>query len=124
MRFKVSDEAIGRLHQPELKDREFDGPAVERGILLGFTNGERRWARKEVLRVEQSETISFEDEYLLYFFLAIRRSDPTLLPPKRWADIAGTDFEVIPHAYVGELAGCRACGEPVRSTVHDVPEDL
>ncbi len=123
MRFTVSDDAIERLGLPELKGKTFEGPRVDRGMVAGFTNGELRWAKKNVLRIDLMQDVDLTAVRPLYFFLAIHRTDPRLLSEKRWDDLADIDFVVEPHEYAGDLAECQECMEPVRSTVHDIPED-
>lgn len=124
MRFTVSGEAIERLKlSPELKERVFEGPRVDRGQLAGFTTGELRWAKRELLRIDQIQELDLAEVRPLYFFLAIRRADPRVLPERLFADLADLDFEVVPHPYLGDLAQCKECTEPVRSDVHDVPDE-
>ncbi len=122
MRFTVSDEAIERLGLTELKGTTFEGPRVDRGLLAGYTNGEIRWAKKAVLRIDLMQEVDLTALRPLYFFLAIRRADQRLLPEKRWDDLADLDFVVEPHEYAGELADCQECMEGVRSAVHEVPD--
>jgi hypothetical protein len=123
VRFTVSDEAIERLGLPELKGKEFEGPRVDRGIIGGFTIGEIRWAKKSLLRIDLIQEVDAAEIRPLYFALAIRRTDPRLLPEKRFSELMDTDFVVAPHEYVGELRECGECLEPVRSPVHEVSED-
>lgn len=124
MRFTVSGEAIERLKlSTELKERVFEGPRVDRGQIAGYTTGELRWAKRELLRIDQMQDVDHAEIRPLYFFLAIRRADPRALPERTFSDLADLDFVVVPHPYLGELAECKECGEPVRSEVHEVPED-
>lgn len=121
MQFTVTDEAIKRLGLPELQGRKFECPKLVQS-LAAFTNAERRWAKKTLLKIDLMQDVDAFDALALFYFLALRRTDASLLPAERWPDLAPTDFELVPHEYVGELSGCGDCGEPVRSTVHDVPE--
>ncbi len=121
MRFTVTDEAAGRLGLPELKGRVFDAPKLSQS-LAAYTNAERRWAKKTLLKIDLLQDVDVFDALALFYFLALRRVDVSLLPPERWLDLAPTDFELEPHEYDGELAQCGICGEAVRSPVHNVPE--
>lgn len=123
MRFTLSDDAISRLRlDPDLKGAEFEGPKIDRGFLSLYTTAEKRWARKVFFKGENLEDVSEDELEPLYFFLAVRRANPALLPEKLFVELAPADFEIVPHEYLGELAVCSTCGMPFRATVHDVPE--
>lgn len=122
MQFTFADDAIERLGLPELKERVFDSPRVDKGYLAGFTVGELRWGRRNVAKVDLTQEMDGVEAVVLHYFLAIRRQDPSLLPASRFTDLVPADFEIVPHAHVGERAACQDCGEPVRALVHDAPE--
>lgn len=122
MRFTVSDEAIKRLGLPEMQGRTFDAPKLTVG-LGAFTHGERRWAKKTVLEIDLIQDVDALDAVTLFYFLAVRRADPRLLPKERWPELTPADFEIVPHTYAGERSECGECGDRVRAVVHDVPED-
>lgn len=121
MRFTMTDDAIKRIGLPELQDRKFDAPKLTVG-LAGFTHAERRWAKKTVLEIDLIQDVDVLDALTLFYFLAIRRADPKLLPKERWPELTPDDFEIDPHEYLGDLPECQECGGRVRSVVHNVPE--
>ncbi len=129
MRFTMRPEAIERLGlSPELKGREFAGPAMEDGVLAGFTVGENRWGRK-LVGAKTSQDMDPLDVRVMYYFLAVRRDlqasgdDVKLLPPDVFDRLSPGDFEVLPHLAAGdEDEGCIECGRSFRSPVHLAPE--
>jgi hypothetical protein len=119
VRFAIRSTAIDRLDlSQDLKEREFEGPSLEDGLLGGFTAGEARWARKAVGIASTAEMDQLEVQ-LMYFFLAIRREDTTALPAKKFFDLANSDFEIVVHVPVGDpVEGCIQCGRAFEAKVH------
>lgn len=103
--------------------KEFEGPRVDRGLIVGYAVGELRWAKKE-LKVARIEDLDAIEARILYYVLAIRRHDHTLLPISRFEKLTVLDFDVASHAFVLDDDGdCRECLQPRESSVHVAEPD-
>jgi hypothetical protein len=124
MRFTLRPEAIERLDlSPDLKEREFEGPSLEVGILGGFTFGECQWACKQI-NVPGTDSMDQVGVQLLYYFLSIRRGDPQAIPAKRFRDLMNIDFEIVRHTPEGDpLEGCIQCGRAWEASLHQTPDE-
>lgn len=139
MRFTVTTEGAERLglnvdkvcYQPGPADpdgvrklREYDGPSLREGLLAGFPRGVLGWAKK-ALKVQRVEHLDMFEQRLLYYVIAMRNTDHTLLPIDRFDDLAMTDFELVRHVvpFRDRDGDCGECSSPVDSPIHLDPLD-
>jgi hypothetical protein len=131
MRFTMTPDGVERLAagdpavvlDPKRVCREFYGPPVREGLLGGFTRGELGWAKKQ-LKVTRTDAIDVTDARLLYYILAMRHADHTLLSISHFDALALTDFELVQHVPPGldRDGDCAECSMPLDHPVHLEPE--
>lgn len=126
MRFTITDEAIDRHGLNDIcRGREFSGPSIREGLLGGWPRGVIGWVKRE-LKVSRSEEIDVGDARLVYYLLAIKTEDATLLPFRRINDLALTDFDITRHEVTmfDQDGDCGECSQPVEALVHRMPVGL
>lgn len=104
--------------------REFSGPSLREGLLAGVPRGILGWAKK-ALKVQRTEQLDMFEQRLLYYVIAMRGADHTLLPIERFDDLALTDFELVQHVvpFKDRDGDCGECSSPLDSPIHLDPID-
>jgi hypothetical protein len=125
MKFTIHPEAIERLGlDPVAAGREFDGYTNREGLLGGVPRGILKWVKRE-LKVDRIEQLDAADGRLVYYLIAIRNVDHTLLPISRIDELATTDFVLTPHLVTSkdQDGDCGECSQPIDSPLHRVYDE-
>jgi hypothetical protein len=125
MKFRITPEAIERLGlDPVRAGQVFDGYTNREGLLGGVPRGILKWVKRE-LKIDRIEYLDAADGRLVYYLIAIRNVDHTLLPISRIDELATTDFQLEPHLVTSldQDGDCGECSQPIDAKLHRVYDE-